>query len=163
MGGTGSGRWQYHTKSTLVEDCLTLDTAILRREQLLGWRSSRGTSEWRDDSAVTLGSVAWSLEPVSSNQMLLRLSYVAGSEWCPEFVTDVVSLIAIRPMYGGRRWFFECPTCGRHVCKLFMPVSTTRFRCRRCHRLTYRSCQESGTLFGYFHRLQRYGLLPIPI
>jgi hypothetical protein len=36
---------------------------------------------------------------------------------------------------------FFCPACARHVKKLYLPNAHTRFACRRCSGLTYRSSQ----------------------
>jgi hypothetical protein len=57
--------------------------------------------------------------------------------------------------FGGVRWWFLCPLagCGRRVAKLYLPPGGRYFGCRRCHRLTYTSCQESGQFRALYGRL----------
>jgi len=60
-----------------------------------------------------------------------------------------VGLVTTPCHLGGARWWFTCPlaadgrACGRRVRKLYL--RGTHFGCRRCHGLTYRSCQESDS------------------
>jgi hypothetical protein len=62
--------------------------------------------------------------------------------------------IPVRPtttptQLGGRRFWFICPlivrgmACNRRVGNLYLPPGTRYFGCRKCHNLTYRSCQEA--------------------
>jgi hypothetical protein len=44
--------------------------------------------------------------------------------------------------FGGERYWFLCPLCGRQVANLYLPAGGTYFGCRHCYDLTYRSCQE---------------------
>jgi len=44
---------------------------------------------------------------------------------------------------GGTRIWFACPNCAQTVGILHLPPGGSEFACRRCHNLTYRSCQES--------------------
>jgi hypothetical protein len=50
-----------------------------------------------------------------------------------------------RPQYGGVRWWFTCPRCGRRRRVLYAYTITGwhRFACRRCHGLRYYSQRES--------------------
>lgn len=41
--------------------------------------------------------------------------------------------------FGGVRWWWLCPVCGRRVADLYI---AERAACRHCHRLTYGSIQE---------------------
>jgi hypothetical protein len=56
-----------------------------------------------------------------------------------------VNLIASRPQFGGRRWWFACPSpaCERRVRHLYLPVGGDYFLCRHCHGLTYTSRQQN--------------------
>jgi hypothetical protein len=51
--------------------------------------------------------------------------------------------------FGGKRWWFICPlavrgvACNRRAGKLYLPPEAKYFGCRRCHQLSYRSCQET--------------------
>jgi len=60
---------------------------------------------------------------------------------------------------GGMRWWFTCAllvsgrSCGRRVSKLCLPPGSRYFGCRRCHDLTYASCQESHKYDRLFRSL----------
>ena len=56
-----------------------------------------------------------------------------------------IRLRATRPHYGGRRWWFECPACGRRCFKMCLPPGARVFACRGCYDLTYRSAQEADS------------------
>lgn len=43
--------------------------------------------------------------------------------------------------FGGIRYWFVCPTCGKRIGKLYVTLSANEFKCRRCHNLTYQLCQ----------------------
>lgn len=53
--------------------------------------------------------------------------------------------------YGGRRWWFiwwkRGVACRRRCRILYTPFGQTVFACRKCHELTYESCQKSGSYF----------------
>lgn len=46
------------------------------------------------------------------------------------------SLTSTTPRFGGFRYWFLCPRCGRRVEKLYY---AHRWACRRCHDLAYQS------------------------
>ena len=159
MGGQGSGRWRDHVKAQVVEDCLFLDTAMLRRDGLLDGCFVEGTFTWTSSSGKVVGSARYSLEH-SADGTLLRLVFCVEAQYRLGVVENQVKLERTRPHYGGQRWWFLCPICGTLARRLFLPPNESGFGCRRCRHLTYRSCQESHTTAGFFHRLQRLGLLP---
>lgn len=66
---------------------------------------------------------------------------------------DVVSLVTTPCSFGGVRYWFGCPGCGRRVGVLYMVPGGTRFYCRHCNNLTYHSRNRSTTeLFGHTSR-----------
>jgi hypothetical protein len=70
-----------------------------------------------------------------------------------------VRLEATPAQFGGRRWWFICPLimrrvpCNRRAGKLYLPPRARHFGCRKCHDLTYRSCQEAHQAERLFDRL----------
>lgn len=54
-----------------------------------------------------------------------------------------VTLVATRPHLGGERRWFACPGCARRAAILYRPEPGDAWRCRACHRLTYRSAQQA--------------------
>ena len=53
------------------------------------------------------------------------------------------ALTTTKPRFGGLRYWFMCPRCGRRVGKLY---HAERWACRRCHHLTYQSQRRSSRL-----------------
>lgn len=147
MGGYGSGR-QWSKKAT-VEDGLTLSAARLTRTGLLGPdRHQVGTVTWANtatgEKAATIG-----FDPdLWAEHGSARLHYTRDRT---DNLDYRVQLTSTPLPWGGRhrRWWFACPlvvdgkACGRRCDKLYLPSGGRYFGCRRCHGLTYTSCQES--------------------
>lgn len=101
-------------------------------------------------------SIGFELFP---DRCLMRLRYrLVGDDKSMDL--DVPLSISDLP-WGGIRWWFTCGMngderyCGRRVSKLFLPPEGRRFACRRCHGLTYKSCQESHKYDACDRRLAR--------
>jgi hypothetical protein len=143
MGGFGSGeRW---SKKATVEGSYSIDTTTLKRGKLLtpGLTDHVGVFLWRRGGEEESPSVLYTLT-VGESGGRLRLLYSMKSGCGLDYSVRLVST----PCHlGGVRWWFTCPlaadgrVCGRRVRKLYL--RGTHFGCRRCHGLTYRSCQES--------------------
>ena len=135
MGGYGSGRTS--NRST-VDGSISLNVNSLVRKGLLtlGARGS-GTLKWsRVSDGKETASCHYAFN-TTSEPMRVFVSYTyAGSME----MTCNVMLEAIRPYFGGKRLYLICPECGRRRWYLYL----RRFvKCRKCHNLTYRSCNES--------------------
>jgi hypothetical protein len=146
MGGYGSGRrW---SKKATVEDGLTLSAGRLMRTGLLGPnRHQVGTVTWTNtttgEKVATIG-----FDPnVWDEHGSARLHYTRDKTDAVDYRVAVTSTPL--PWGGKRRWWFACPlvvdgrACGRRCYKLYLPPGGRYFGCRRCHDLTYTSCQES--------------------
>jgi hypothetical protein len=75
-----------------------------------------------------------------------------------EDVSIPVRLETTPTQFGGRRWWFICPLivrgiATRRAAKLYLPPGAKYFGCRKCHDLTYRSCQEVHQTERLFGRL----------
>jgi hypothetical protein len=152
MGGMGSGNWlRWHRKKDAVEDSLVVGTKDLRKWLLAG---AAGTLTW-----------TWSSGGKSSIGF-----YVAGNadsrtahlryRWADEEDVNIpVRLEATPTQFGGRRWWFVCPlivrgiACNRRAGKLYLPPRAKYFGCRKCHDLSYRSCQKAHQTERLFGRL----------
>ncbi len=147
MGGYGSG--QRGTKKAVVEGRLTLDTADLKRWNLLapGLTHRTGTLRWyRNEEPEPTSSLGYTLN--ADGQMgTLCLSY----QWShsAEAISYPIRLVTTRCHLGGVRWWFLCTllrnggVCCQHVRKLYLRGQY--FGCRYCHNLTYTSTQESDS------------------
>lgn len=161
MGGLGSGqRWR---KKGVVEGRLAIDTADLKRMELLtpGPAERAGALEWRRAGAEKpTSSVSYRLT-VGPSAGTLRLLYSMKSLGAD--FDYPVRLVTTSCHLGGVRWWFVCPlvkngaVCGRRVRKLYL--CGRYFGCRRCHNLSYRSTQESDSRV---YALARAGLDAMP-
>ena len=145
MGGVGSGP-QWGSRYRSVENSPSLDMRSLGRNGVLrpgkklsipwAWWSSNGESE------RCTASIMLELDFASSPTYALRYSVECeGKE--PETVHIQARLLQTTPTYGGTRWWFACPRCGRRVRVLYLPNGSTRFACRRCHQLRYHCQRET--------------------
>ena len=164
MGGYGSGRPRALNKKTIVEDCRVLSADELTRDRLLrpdAWR--KGTFIWtRTSTGEEISSCGYEINTLAEEVGWLRVcdtltrckEDVEEVGWlrlcytltrCKEDVDYRIGLTTIPLPWGGVRWFFLCPSigCSRRVSKLYLPPGGRYYRCRCCHDLTYRSCQES--------------------
>jgi hypothetical protein len=141
MGGLGSGERLGPVKRQ-VEDCDTLDTALLRRWGWLVPGDARGgTITWRRGREVC-GEIGLTANLMCLDAASVWLSYTLAGER----LDHRVLLDSTTPRYGGLRWWFLCPlvvrgiACERRVRKLYRVGRY--FGCRHCHDLTYKSRQE---------------------
>lgn len=150
MGGCGSGSWSRWRKST-VEESTTLPMTHLRKRLFPG---ASGTLSWRWTSGRTASigySVTW-----NGGTPTVTLQYRLRDQ---EDVRLPVQLQTTRTQFGGCRWWFTCPlsarglACNRRAAKLYLPPGAKLFGCRRCHALTYQSCQDSHRAARFITRL----------
>ena len=138
---TGSRALQSYSKKTRTAQCLALDIGQLTRAGLIVYGQLSGTVEWSGRSTLRVALHLWGRR---FNESVLRLSY-GLSDRDEEQVIDDIRLKTTRPYFGGLRWWFSCPGCGRRVRILYLRPDGEWFRCRHCHELAYRS-QLQGRL-----------------
>jgi hypothetical protein len=139
MGGLGSGIWYRYSTRFLVEESLVLAVDNFRRDQR--WPSS-GTITWTFESGhQCYAQFTVALSPGAPTITLLY-------RW--EDQEDVRIPIRLQTTrFGRQRWWFTCPLvidgkpCNGRSGKLYLPPGGKYFGCRKCHQLTYRSCQEA--------------------
>lgn len=151
MGGYGSTRWGAHDKAETVGTYRQLDAGELVRDGAIrpGGRVACSVS-WRNAAGVATASVGVETD-TGETAGRMRLSYTVtpyGGE--PVALEYNVGLVSVPRHFGGRQWYFRCPLsqCGRRVKKLY--IRGRYFGCRRCHGLTYESCQESHLFDSVF-------------
>ncbi len=88
----------------------------------------------------------------------IRLRYtVTDAEGDSTDYDDRVPLTSTPCHFGGVRWWFACPPCGRRVGILYLPSGGKLFRCRHCYDLSYQSRNDNrrGTWGQIGHYLKR--------
>lgn len=142
------GAWK-HKKAT-VGSCKAISTIFLLKHGYLrgNIRCSRGEIQWSDAKGHKTGSIGFSIL-VINNFGEIRFQY-ALTDPHTEAKKNLDYPVQLTPTpcyFGGRRWWFRCPLningypCLRRVEKLYLRGQY--FGCRKCHNLTYASCQES--------------------
>jgi hypothetical protein len=148
MGSSGSGRWKYHEKKRTTEECWALDVADLPRGTLDKGVPSGVLRALRLDGRNSILCVRWVLK-LEGEGPVLTLSYRPCRRVEEQEIIERVQLLSTQLHLGGVRWWFACPrrlngaSCNRRIGKLYLPPGESRFGCRRCHALTYKSSQES--------------------
>jgi hypothetical protein len=145
LGGFGSGR-HWFSKKTTVEECLTLDINKLVRIGVL--HRSFGELRWvRVRGGEETANVSYSLKDIgfkgeeSVYILMLHSPLIRKGQNIP--VSQNIPLLTTQLHSGGKRYWFSCPNCRQRVGRLHLPYGRSYFFCRRCHDLTYMSCQES--------------------
>lgn len=131
MGGYGSGR--RGTRLT-TEDCHQVDANNFAK-----WLYFR--------PGVTSGIIKWP----RGGSYSVRAIIDEKSASCVFHYADRTALVTLcwyTPGYGGRRYLFKCPKCGRRMRTLFFKGG--EIACRICHDLTYKSCNKSHCYEGLF-------------
>lgn len=131
MGGYGSGRYHGGCVKTKVEDCYKVDANDFAKWKFfkpgMWWCSTRWTRGGQETGSCGVQT------RISDTQAFCVFQY--NSREVP------VNLSPYVPGFGGRRYFFLCPVCGRRVRTLHF--KNAEIACRICHNLTYESCIES--------------------
>jgi hypothetical protein len=127
-GGYGSGR--RYDATELVEECHTFPASWMLQNNYfdLGVGREYHSITWRNYCNEPLYTLTAVLERVAPYQMRLYLG----------ITRQVVYLHSTDCRFGGQRWWFNCPECGRRCAKLYFRRHSL-FLCRRCHDLRH-SC-----------------------
>lgn len=132
MGGLGSGRQPWTQAPPMVSEHLRLDARRLARE---GGLAPARTFTWYWPCGA---SVRVMLEGAGELADQVVLAYTMGDRG---EVAERVSLERTASRVGTWRAWFKCPGCDKRAALLYLRRG--RFRCRRCHGLTYRTQRET--------------------
>src|SRR5687768_6494646 len=128
MGGPGSGILGGARRRKRVSSCFTIG---IKKPLSKRYSLTSGLLKWQRSSF----NVAYELTG-GEGARTVALYYEWGTARA-----QTVSLVSTVPNYGGLRWWFLCPRCGRRVGRLHLRPGL--FACRACHNLTYESAQMS--------------------
>lgn len=135
MGGDGSGRRGYRP---VVEHSFTLDSYSLQRERIM---TIHGSGCIFGSLKLRYFSIDYSINYACQT---ITLSYTKTKLGEKYSINDTIQFTTQKTNFGGSRFLFICPNCYTRAAKLYMPNFSFHFQCRRCHNLTYQSCNESG-------------------
>lgn len=161
MGGYGSTRWGLHWKAPTVEDAklkLKLDSKVADIIRVGGGQYSL---TWQGRAGGLFSDYESSIGIVVVEQgQAVRLQY-SRKDSDSQHIDERVGVARVQLHYGARL-FWVCPGCHRRAGVLYyrggglLSSRAGLFRCRQCHGLTYRSCQESdGRISAMVRQLER--------
>jgi hypothetical protein len=106
------------------------------------------TIEWANSRNEMVHSLGADIERRSTDEIRLELCSTK----------QAVSLYTTALNFGGVRWWFRCPRCGRRCANLYLPRGSL-FLCRICHDLTYQSCILGKSMSAFLGSMARqFGL-----
>lgn len=145
------GGWNYKGKRE-ADGLLSIHAKNLRKKNFFK-NSQHGIMSWTNSWTGKSNSIGLQTE-MSSDDNYLRIYYTQTPEDGDKQDFDYkVPIISTNCRYGGKRYWFLCPLsvngvhCGRRIGVLYK--SGVYFGCRKCHRLTYTSQNQSGKYKGF--------------
>ena len=151
MGGYGSGA-PATVYSYTVEDCHSFNIY-----SVLSYVKQHNCYSGRINWSINgnpIGSIGYLVE-LDESPEYMRLYYTFNKT---EDIDYKVYLTRTYPYFGGVRWWFECPGCGKRIGTLYSPPGSRYFLCRTCQNLTYQSCRESHRFDGLFAKIAKDNL-----
>jgi hypothetical protein len=140
MARSGGGR-------PTTDDGITLDIRHLTRAGLVPERPQSGTLQWTwPQSGGPACHIAYDVA-LGKDEGTLRLASITCFDSfgrAGRIGTQTIHLVTTTPPYGGRRWWFLCPSTGRRVVKLHLPYGERSFASRKAHGLDYAVQRESA-------------------
>lgn len=140
MGGPGSGPPRLPASRGRVEDSLPLTIGALNEQRMLaaGQDTPKVLTWTRADATVAVAVIT--IETDENRQpRQVQLTFDVEIDGVRSNVRQRIPLTSTGLAYGGRRWWFTCPACGRRRGLLVLPPGEQVFACRRCHGLLYAS------------------------
>ena len=139
MGTYGSTRWSAVPTRYETGECLRLDAQAIK--PYLSAPAGKVVWSWSDGSEVTMA-----ISTRSSTGTRPPVDLDIGYQCDNEAVHQQLLIDPLPQFFGGWRLWLRCPHCRRRCRYIYLPPykrETRRFACRQCHRLTYRSSNES--------------------
>lgn len=138
------------TTRLCVEDCHSLAIDPLARKRFFS--SQIGTDctvTWTNSEGNELCRLGLKLSTTAAGRLAMLVCYDAADSYALKGrrIEYLVEVTATPCRFGGQRYWFLCPAirqgirCGQRVRKLYLPLTGGVFGCRKCHNLTYESCQ----------------------
>ena len=128
-------------KATVEESC-DLTIQHLKRRGMLTGAQAFDKITWT--SSMTGKSTSVLLAVCVTDDPHVRLVYTIADRRGETDYNHGVSLVTTPCNFGGVRYWFACPSCGRRVGVLYLAPGDVHFRCRHCNDLSYWSRNCSG-------------------
>ena len=132
------GRYPY-SQNALIEDCRKISTALLK--DCGYFYGKKGVIELSNGFKVYL-------DVFTGTNNYLNIRYYLNKS-----ISYRIKLFISYPNYGGKRYWFKCPSCERVVNSLYLPPTCQYFACRHCHNLFYKSSRLSGSKYSRYREM----------
>jgi hypothetical protein len=124
------------TYKSTVEDCIALDTFMLRNNgMLMDFMDHRLQRRWQLGGNL-VGDIF--LTTTFTGDIAYPSLQIDGTCF-GQPIMQTVQLLARRMRFGGKRWYFVCPQTKRACCKLTLPPGAKAFASVKGWGLSYRS------------------------
>ena len=130
-------RYYYNRKVRADESC-RLTIQHLKKRGMLTGEELFGKIIWTSSMTKKTTTVLLSVDV--TDEPYARFVYtITDREGNKTDYKHTVSLLTTPCNFGGVRYWFGCPDCGRRVAVLYLVRGDVYFRCRHCNNLSYHS------------------------
>jgi hypothetical protein len=141
-------RWYCRRKATADESC-KLRMSYLKKRCMLSAQNTERMG-WVSSNTGKETNICLTVD-ITTNEPYARLVYAVTDRDGNKTDYDYeVSLVTTPCNWGGVRYWFGCPDCGRRVAVLYLVPGDVYFRCRNCNNLSYWS-RNRCTLESFGH------------
>ena len=130
-------RYYYNRKATADESC-RLKISYLRKRGMLTGEEAFEKISWTSSMTGKVTTVLL-LVDVTNEPLAILMYTLTDRDGNKTDYKYAVSLVTTPCNFGGVRYWFGCPSCGRRVAVLYLAPGDVYFRCRHCNNLSYRS------------------------
>ncbi len=144
-------RYYYNRKATADESC-KLKMSELRKDGML-LEGATGKTSWTSSmTGKTTATVLFGVY-LADEPFVILIYTITDRDGNETEYKYAVSLVTTLCNFGGVRYWFGCPSCGRRVAVLYLAPGDVYFRCRHCNNLSYHSRNRCTLgLFGHTSR-----------
>jgi hypothetical protein len=144
-------RYYYNRKATADASC-SLKMSKLRKDGMLSGEATGKTSWTSNQTSKTIATVLFGVY-LTDEPCIILIYTLTDRNGNKTDYNDKISLVTTPCNFGGVRYWFGCPSCGRRVGVLYLVPGDVYFRCRHCNNLSYHSRNRCrlGT-FGHTSR-----------
>ena len=124
------------TYKPTVEDCIALDTSMLRKNGMLMHFMDHPLQRRWQLGGNLVGDIF--LTTTFTGDIASPSLQIDGTCFGQQ-IMQTVQLVSRRMRFGGKRWYFVCPNTKRPCCKLILPPSAKAFASVKGWGVSYRS------------------------
>ncbi|MBL7107607.1 MAG: hypothetical protein ISS77_08400 [Phycisphaerae bacterium] len=144
-------RYFYNRKATADASC-GLKMSYLKKRGMLTGEESIEKIVWTSSMRGTTTTIIVGVY-LTDNPFAILMYTVTDRDGNKTDYDDKISLVTTPCNFGGVRYWFGCPWCGRRVAVLYLAPGDVNFKCRNCNNLSYHSRNNcSIARFGVISR-----------